>query len=314
MISDSLITGAKIALNSVNGNCLTNNSISNSKQTLGCVNYNNLNILDNTFPYTKVNFTGFIINDNNITDQTISFSKIFPASIGISGSQINPLTITNSNIQDYTITGTKQANLTITNANINDVAFSKITNTTNAITNTMINSVDFSKITNTTNAITNTMINSVDFSKITNYTLAIPNNSIGIQQLFTDFNTKYCPFMNRTNDGNTGLMFSSSTASNTPYNWITNNFHAYAAITPSTLGIKSGLNATQLKFGLNSGLFFCNTNYYNTVNNGDNSCFQTILIASANSTGVYNNGSGNGNVLLKGWAIGTTFADIWESF
>jgi len=164
----------------------------------------------------------------------------------------------------------------------------------------MINSVDFSKITNTTNAITNTMINSVDFSKITNYTLAIPNNSIGIQQLFTDFNTKYCPFMNRTNDGNTGLMFSSSTASNTPYNWITNNFHAYAAITPSTLGIKSGLNASQLKFGLNSGLFFATPNYYNTVNNGDNGTFQTILICPSNNAGCNNNGSGNGNVLLKG--------------
>jgi hypothetical protein len=31
MISDSLITGAKIALNSINGNCLINNSITNSK-------------------------------------------------------------------------------------------------------------------------------------------------------------------------------------------------------------------------------------------------------------------------------------------
>jgi hypothetical protein len=183
--------------------------------------------------------------------------------------------ITGSKLINNTITATQIANNTITNAQIanNTITATQIAN--NTITNAQI----------ANNTITNAQI---------------ANNTIGIQQLFTDFNTRYCPFMNRTNDGNTGLMFSSSTASNTPYNWITNNFHAYAAITPSTLGIKSGLNASQLKFGLNSGLFFATPNYYNTVNNGDNGTFQTILICPSNNAGCNNNGSGNGNVLLKG--------------
>ena len=61
------------------------------------------------------------------------------------------------------------------------------------------------------------MINSVDFSKITNFSYNSNNALIG-----------------------NGLMFSSSTASKTPYNWISPNFHTYLAITSKIDGIKAG--------------------------------------------------------------------------
>ena len=151
----------------------------------------------------------------------------------------------------------------------------------------MINDVAFSKITGLTGSVTNEMINSVDFSKITNFSYNSNNALIG-----------------------NGLMFSSSTASNTPYNWISPNFHTYLAITPKIDGIKAGQTENQKKFALNSGLFFCTPNYYNTANNGDNSTFQTILIAPSNNVSTNNNGVGNSNMLQQGYAIGSTYNDI----